>query len=205
MSELRLIEAVKAGESAIVKELLGSDEDVNQQDEHGWTPLNWAAGRGDLETVRLLVEHGADVLKVGRDQRTAYMIALAASQAEVARFLRQAAQTAGVDGGGAARQYCKAYYLGLLRQFPHWTESRINWKEQDQDDAPAADQADQGFSESSVVFLHQDYTVTKSMWHDENVIFNQVTPEWKAFCDSTLGFKVPDDLELIAPVERTAE
>jgi hypothetical protein len=32
------------------------------------------------------------------------------------------------------------------------------------------------------------------------VIFDQVTPQWKEFCASVLGFKVPDDFDLIVPV-----
>ena len=206
MSELQLIEAVKADNSAVVKELIGSGEDVNQQDERGWTPLNWAAGKGNLEVVTLLVEHGADILKVGRDQRTAYMIALAAGHAEVARFLRQAEdQTAGRKVSSPARKYCKAYYLKSFRQFPNWTENRINWKEKNNGDASGAGREDKGFSEGSIVFLHQDYTVTESMWHDENVIFDQVTPEWKEFCDTVLDFKIPDDLDLIASARSMAE
>ena len=32
---------------------------------------------------------------------------------------------------------------------------------------------------------------------DENVIFNEVTPQWKEFCTGELEFRVPDDLDLI--------
>jgi hypothetical protein len=35
------------------------------------------------------------------------------------------------------------------------------------------------------------------MWHGENVIFNQVTTEWKEFCAVALKFKAPEDLDLI--------
>jgi hypothetical protein len=42
------------------------------------------------------------------------------------------------------------------------------------------------------------------MWHDENVIFNHVTDEWKRFCTETLGFKVLDDLDLIVSPKMTA-
>ena len=48
------------------------------------------------------------------------------------------------------------------------------------------------------VFIHQDLTVTRSMWENEDVIFNQISPEWRDFCARELGFKVPDDLDLIA-------
>src|ERR1051325_3366287 len=117
MSDLNLIEAAKAGDFQQAERLIESGADVNQQDEQGWTPLNFAAGKGDLPLTRLLVEHGADIFKVGRDQRTPYMIALAAGRAPVARFLKQAeAHYPGPKPQPTERKYCKAYYLGELRK-----------------------------------------------------------------------------------------
>lgn len=199
MGDLQLINAVKTGDVAIITELIQSGADVNQQDEQGWTPLNWAAGKGDLNIVKLLVEAGADVYKVGRDQRTPYLIALAAGRVEVVKFLRQAEDNyPGEKEERQPRPYCKAYHLRDLRQFQGWTETRINWKEKRHDgrngDSPAQDQE---LSDDDVVFIHHDLTVTQSMWHAENVIFDQINPDWEEFCASTLKFKAPDDLDLI--------
>lgn len=191
-----LIEAVRAGEVNTVKELLDAGADVNEPGEQGWTPLNWAAGTGNLELVTLLVEKGADVFKVGRDQRTPQMIALAAGRADVVRRLREAEDR--VEGEKPARpqrKYCKAYHLKDFRQFAGWSESRINWKN-------SADDAELG--DDDVVFLHEDYTVTQSIWSNENVIYNNVTPEWQDFCNTDLGFKVPDDLDLIVAASNAA-
>jgi hypothetical protein len=111
------------------------------------------------------------------------MIALAAARIEAAQLLRDAEARA----GGAhhqrqqLRQYCKAYYLKDLRRFSGWSESG------DVDYIPDDD----------VVFLHQDLTVTVSMWHNENVLFTQKTPEWENFCVEVLQFQVPDDFDLI--------
>ena len=141
--------------------------------------------------MTVLVENGADVFKVGRDQRTPNMIALAAGHAEVVRFLRWAQDSVeGEKPARSQRNYCKAYHLKDLRQFADWSESRINWKKTDEKD-------DAEFSDDDVVFLHQDYTVSQSIWSNENVIFNNVTPQWQEFCSATLEFKVPDDLDLI--------
>lgn len=190
MSDLQLIEAAKAGKLADVEHLLASGADVNQQDEQGWTPLNWAAGKGDLACVRLLLECGADVFKVGRDQRTPYKIALAAGHPEVVKALREAEEKV-VDGRSSRseRLYSRAYPLKSLREFPGWRENRIDWKENGDGDEELADE--------SIVYLHQDLTVTRSMWHDESVIFNQVSPEWEEFCHDVLQFRVPDDLDFI--------
>jgi ankyrin repeat protein len=65
-----LIEVVKIGDLGRAESLLTSGADVNQSDNQGWTPLNFAAGKGDLPMVKLLVERGADPFKVGRDNRT---------------------------------------------------------------------------------------------------------------------------------------
>src|SRR5262249_24608460 len=185
-SELRLIDAVKAENVVRVKELIDLGSDIDEQDEHGWTPLNWAAGRGDTELVRLLVERGADVFKVGRDLRTPYDIALAAGHVDVVKMLRQAEDAVeGEKPSRPERKYSKAYHLRSLRDFSGWKE--------------ISGQADQhSLSDDDVVFIHQDHTVTKSMWHDENVIFNQVTPEWREFCANKLEFKAPTDLDLLA-------
>jgi ankyrin repeat protein len=198
MNELRLIEEIKAENVASIKELIEAGADVNCQDEQGWTPLNWAAGKGDLEMVKLLVSRGADVFKVGRDQRTPYLIALAAGHVEVVKFLRQAEDKAGGEKSARPeRKYCKAYYLRDLRQFPNWVESKINWKDEKSQPSENGERKPQPGSDQDIAFLHQDYTVTQSMWHGENVIFNQVTTEWKEFCAGALRFKVPDDLDLI--------
>lgn len=194
MSNLQLIEAVKAEDAATVKELIAAGADVNQEGEQEWTPLNFAAGKGNLEIVKLLVENGADVFKVGRDLRTPYMIALAAGRVEVVKYLKEVEEQVDPERARAShptRKYSKAYHLGDLRKFSGWSESKINWKEKE------TNGAGDEFTDDKIVFIHQDHTVTESMWHNENVIFNQVTPEWETFCAEVLNFSVPDDLSLI--------
>lgn len=191
MSEKKTIEAVMNGDLRALRDLLAAGANVNEQDEQGWTPLNWAAGHGDVEAVKLLLDHGADPTLTGRDNRTPVMIAKAAERKEVAEILREAARGAWVDPR-ETQPYCKAYYLAQLRKFGGWSESRIHWNEEsaasggNPEAAPLADE--------DVVYLHQDFTVTKSMWHDESVIFNQVTPEWEEFCKRELQLVIPEDL-----------
>jgi len=200
-----LIEAIRGGQLSAIKELIASGVDVNDAGEQGWTPLNWAAGKGDLDTVTLLVDSGADVFKVGRDQRTPYMIALAAGHASVVKFLRQAEDL--VEGDKPTRperKYCKAYVLKDLRQYQGWFESQINWKYKQTNGESAEGNNGIQFSDEDVVFIHQDFMVTKSMWHNENVIFDQTTSEWREFCADVLKFRVPDDLDLIVSAKSMA-
>lgn len=179
MSESEFIDAIKSGNRAAVQDMIDAGADLNQQDKQGWTPLNWAVGSGQLEIVELLLERGADPLAVGRDLRRPQMIALAAGHAEVVKRLREAEARAGAPAP-SQRKYCTAYHLGDLRRYSGWTNESPDLKDDD------------------MVFLHQDYTVTKSMWAGENVLFDNVTEQWKEFCNNELRFAVPDSLDLIA-------
>jgi uncharacterized protein len=188
MNEAQLLDAVKAGELAKVAELLDSGSDIHQQDEQGWTPLSWAAGRGDLNMVKLLLDRGADVFHTGRDQRTPYKISLAARHAEVARLLKEKEQAVDKTSSDSPRDYAKGYLLGDLRKFSGWHENKNS----------------QELSDSEVVFLHHDLTVTQLIWPGENVIFNQDTTEWRDFCSQQLQFQVPDDFDLLASTQQSS-
>jgi hypothetical protein len=202
MSDTKLIDAVRAGDYNEAERLIKVGADVNQQDDQGWTPLNFAAGKGDLSLVRLLVENSADVFKVGRDRRTPYEIALAAGRVSVVEYLREIEdQSPSERPPRPESKYCKAYYLRDMRKYPEWNENRINWKKRVDHDGSSNGSQDDPFPDEKVVFIHQDFTVTESAWHNENVIFNQVNSVWKEFCQATLKFKVPGDLDLIAPNE----
>lgn len=177
MNELQLIEAAKAGDVNRVKALIECGEDLEQKDDYGWTALNWAAGHGDSAIVRLLLEAGANAVNSGRDLRTPYQIALAAAHVEAASLLQQAEQNSGIAPERPARPYCKAY---PAKAFDH---NPAGWQ------LPADD---------SVVYLHQDFSVTASMWHGEDVVFDRVSEDWRIYCRDRLGFHVPTDLELAA-------
>lgn len=202
MSDLELIDAVKNGDHAKAKILIENGADVNQRAEQDWTPLNFAAGKGDISMVKLLVEHGAGVFNVGRDQRTPYMIALAAGRGSVARYLKEVEDDfPGEKPLRPPRKYCKAYHLKDLRKYPSWVESRINWKDNKGD---GNHDAGDDFPDDKLVFVHQDLTVTESIWHNENVIFNNLDSAWEEFCATSINFKVPDDFDFIVPNEAAA-
>jgi len=192
MSNTQLIEAVVSGNTTEVERMVKDGHDVNQHGtEQEWTALNYAAGKGNLEMLHLLLGAGADPFLTGRDKRTPYMIALAAGQVDACRILRTAEEKAGGDKDCVSsrahenRRYCKAYELRNLRNFPGWSE-----QSGDADDA-------EPLTDDSVVFVHQDLTVTRSMWHDQDVIFSTQEPNWEEFCTNVLKFKVPHDFDLV--------
>ncbi len=176
MSALPLIAAVQAGNSTAVQILISNHVDIEQVDEYGWTALNWAAGRGDTAMVEQLLNAGANVAHTGRDNRTAYAIALAAAHVDTALLLQQAEQKIGMTS--VVHPYCKAYTVDALRKFPEWSES-----------AGVAD---------GIVYLHHDFSVTACFWHDEDVVFRSSSPAWQQFCTEELAFFVPTDLSLAA-------
>ena len=192
-----LIDAAKAGDLSRVESQIKAGTPVDVTDEHGWTALSHAAGKGAVDLIKQLVNAGADVFRAGRDNRTPYLIALAAGRVEAAKFLRGAEQAADAERSKSIRPprpYCKAYHLRDIRAFAAWPEVEARWS------AGASGES----SDDRVVFVHQDFTVTESMWHNEGVICDQVSPEWREFCEQTLGFKVPDDLDLIVSAQQVA-
>lgn len=192
MKELKLIEAIKKSDIEALQKLLsenGTAEKINEQDEHGWTALHWAAGAGDAKALQLLIENGADIALRGNDERTPLTIAKAASREDAVKLLTETEKKRGqwIDPE-SSQAYCKAYYVRDLRRYSHWSEqvaSTTNGKN---------GEADSALGDNDIVYLHQDFTVTKSMWKDQDVIFNNTTPEWQGYCRGTLQFAVPEDI-----------
>ena len=57
----QLIRAVVECKLAEATKLIDQGADVNTKDDSGWAPLHLAAEEGQIETVKYLVEKGADV------------------------------------------------------------------------------------------------------------------------------------------------
>lgn len=193
MSEQNLFEAIRDGDVERVRMLLDEGAALDQYDEHGWTPLNWAAGQGRVDVLRLLLDRGADITATGRDLRTPLMIAKAAGRHQAVELLTEAEKERGVwEDPRTSRLYCKAYYLDDLLAFDGWPAEAT--------ERAAAPRAEEEEPESGdepprpIVYLHQDFTVTRSMWHGEDVVFDGSSPDWPAFCEQTLEFAIPEDL-----------
>ncbi|QDS16112.1 ankyrin repeat domain-containing protein [Xanthomonas arboricola] len=194
MATEELLESIRAGNPAEVEVALAKGPALNAQDEHGWTALCWAAGGGNAEIVRTLLARGADIGLCGQDQRTPYLIALAAGHRDAAQLVAQAQQhlcsgaSQPADGAEHQRPYCRAYPLAALQQFAQWPHHR------ERAPMPAQDT-------DAIVFLHRDFSVTGSIWAGESVIFDEVSDEWRAFCRQQLAFSPPTDLDLLDPAQ----
>jgi hypothetical protein len=78
------------------------------------------------------------------------------------------------------RKYCKAYMLKDLRQFSGWRM--------------APGETEQELGDEDICYLWDDYTVVKSPVQSGGVLFEDVTPEWRDFCQTVLKFEIPEDL-----------
>jgi hypothetical protein len=83
--------------------------------------------------------------------------------------------------GTSMRKYCKAYYLKDLRAFGSWQE-RPGVK----DDAGAE------LNDDSIVYVQDNYVVTRDVDPDQDVLFDKDSPEWRAYLRDKLEFVIPD-------------
>ena len=73
----KLLDAVRKGDNAAVKQLLSGGASANANDETGSTALMYAGAFGSLESMRLLLDRDADVNAANKVQATALMWSVA--------------------------------------------------------------------------------------------------------------------------------
>lgn len=81
-------------------------------------------------------------------------------------------------------KYCKAYMIPSFREFSGWTENSQNARKEN--DSPRQ------LTDADFLYLQENFVVTDGIFIDENVIFDNVTPEWTDFCKNVLKFEIPD-------------
>lgn len=102
-------------------------------------------------------------------------------------------------------RYCKAYTLGQLREFAGWKENPQGLKREKPQggmrkkkpqngapEEPSPVEPQRTLTDDDHLYLQENFFVTDGIFIDENIVFNEVTPEWTDFCENTLKFKVPD-------------
>ena len=83
--DISIYNAVDRGNIEAIKQHIAAGTDVNVKNEFGWTPLHYAALKGQKEIAELLIAKGADVNAVGDLGRTPLDLAYA----ETADLLRK--------------------------------------------------------------------------------------------------------------------
>ena len=89
-------------------------------------------------------------------------------------------------------KYCKAYLLKQFRQFNQWEENTENIKKENQEVDGQTVEVNREFTDEDVLYLQENYVVTNGIYKDENIIFDNVTDEWKDFCHQVLEFEIPN-------------
>lgn len=74
--------------------------------------------------------------------------------------------------------YQKAYPLSEVRRYPGWS-------------AGARTDVLSALDDDAIVFVQEDLTVTADCFDSARVVFDAVTPEWRAYCHDVLGFAIP--------------
>lgn len=87
--------------------------------------------------------------------------------------------------------YCKAYPVKRFRQFGQWTERLENVRKDKQDVDSQEVEVARKLTDDDFLYLQKNYVVTDGIFLDQNIIFDNVTPEWKEFCHQTLLFEIP--------------
>lgn len=88
-------------------------------------------------------------------------------------------------------EYCKAYKISKLRQFPGWAGQAENLPESPIHDSGDTEASSQKPGGDDYLFLHDSYVVTDGIFEDKNVVFDKLSPEWKKFCAEKLNFEIP--------------
>lgn len=88
-------------------------------------------------------------------------------------------------------KYCKAYPVKRLREFSGWVENLQNLRADRAPATTAADADSKQLTDDDYLYVQEDFNVTDGVFIDANIIFDDVTPEWKDFCVNILAFEVP--------------
>jgi hypothetical protein len=83
-------------------------------------------------------------------------------------------------------RYCRAYPLSKLRQFGRWHELAENARMEECMVEGKTVLRPRTLTDSSYVFLQEDYTVTDGLFLGEHVIFEDQSSQWEQFCRETL-------------------
>lgn len=109
---IALFYAIEKGNLVYAQKVLSMNFDPNLFHDNGYTPLMYAAARGDHKMVDLLLRNGADVSIMSKEGDNAMELALRGGHQEVADLLKKAraeqlaraeAEKAAAQGGGKAR------------------------------------------------------------------------------------------------------
>jgi hypothetical protein len=75
--------------------------------------------------------------------------------------------------------YCRAFHARDFAAFAGWRPDPAQLR-------GAGGRA--ALADDDILYLQEDFAVTDGIFLDENVVFADAGPEWRAFCTGVLGF-----------------
>jgi hypothetical protein len=87
-------------------------------------------------------------------------------------------------------KYCKAYLIIRFREYRGWGEKTENLRRETKIVEGKEVEGKRQLSDEGHLYLQENYVVTDGVFKDENIIFDDVTPEWRDFCTHTLNFEI---------------
>ena len=88
-------------------------------------------------------------------------------------------------------KYCKAYLAKQFREYPDWSEKAENVRKEKKDVDGKEVEVERVLDDDSILYLQENYVVTDGIFKDQNIIFDNVTDEWKEYCHGQLAFEIP--------------
>jgi len=85
-------------------------------------------------------------------------------------------------------KYCKAYPIKWLRAYSHWSENAQNARTEAQLIDGKKVQVVRVLGDEEYLYLQENLIVTDGIFIDQNIIFDDITDEWKEFCRNDLAF-----------------
>lgn len=102
-------------------------------------------------------------------------------------------------------KYCKAYPITRFRDYPGWTEKAENVRKEIKIVNGKEVEIDRVLTDKDHLYLQENYVVTDGIFKDENIIFDNVTPEWIEYCKNTLNFEIPvyEPIKIMKPEDKS--
>lgn len=88
---------------------------------------------------------------------------------------------------------CKEFPLAKLRTFPRWTEQSENARKIRIEVNGQTEEVARTLTDDDYLYLQENLTVTDGIFLDEHIIFANVTPEWRDFCQNVLKWETSED------------
>ena len=83
----KIIESKEGKKHEVLKEMLLLGSDPNIKDSNGWTALHYACHNGVIESVKILVEHNADINSFSNNKRTPLHLAAKMNRVDIVNYL----------------------------------------------------------------------------------------------------------------------